>query len=116
MEARESFRLKLNNIQFQLHNLFNCLVQAGKSLAKNPLDMSFTARWRKRCILFKDHHQFPIPYIPSFLPTLQTLYQKHDYNLLKLMLVIILINTCMEHIFPAILNKNMRNYTACISF
>jgi hypothetical protein len=72
MEAGELFRLNLNYIQFQIPNIFTCLIQAQQSLTTNYLDVLFLARGRERCILFKDHDQLPILYISSFLPPLKT--------------------------------------------
>lgn len=40
-------------------------------------NLSLGAWWRERCILLKDHDQFPILYIPPFFPSLQA-YQKHN--------------------------------------
>jgi hypothetical protein len=44
----------------------------------NTMHASFDARRRERCILFENHDQFSILYIPPFLPTLQARHQKHS--------------------------------------
>lgn len=69
-------------IQVDLHPVpeSRCLqpCSRGRTVTSNKSrNISLGARWRERCILLKDHDQFPILYIPPFFPYLQA-YQKHN--------------------------------------